>query len=195
MAVLSLEAQAGRRPWPLWLICLPLLLPQASLLFGIRLGVDWFSLGWGQRYRLGLGALEPAAVCLSLCLFVPARPLSPVRRAAHPERLAAGGNPVASLVAGERAAAGPSAVVCLRRRSSCESGPIPADPAVWRLRVVTITTEAVAIGSGLNRRLAGSTACCNCCCHSLSICWRSGCRPDSTRRSREAAHDELSCWK
>uniref|UniRef100_UPI000D3B473F ABC transporter permease n=1 Tax=Aeromonas sp. HMWF016 TaxID=2056852 RepID=UPI000D3B473F len=32
MTVCSLEAQAGRRPWPLWLVCLPLLLPQASLL-------------------------------------------------------------------------------------------------------------------------------------------------------------------
>ncbi|MGL5224991.1 MAG: ABC transporter permease, partial [Aeromonas sp.] len=29
MAIISLERQTARRPWPLWLICLPLLLPQA----------------------------------------------------------------------------------------------------------------------------------------------------------------------
>ncbi|EKP0277316.1 ABC transporter permease [Aeromonas bestiarum] len=156
MVVLSLEAQQGRRPWPLWLICLPLLLPQASLLFGVRLGLDWLSLrwtgngiGWGWVLWSQLLFVFPYVY---LCLHGPYRQFDP--------RLVQ-----AALTLG----AGPW------RTWWRVKGPLLARPLLFAFavgaavslaqylptllfgagRVVTITTEAVAIGSGLNRRLAG----------------------------------------
>lgn len=156
MVVLSLEAQQGRRPWPLWLICLPLLLPQASLLFGARLGLDWLSLQWGGS-GIGWGWVLWSQLLfvfpyVYLCLHGPYRQFDP--------RLVQ-----AALTLG----AGPW------RAWWRVKGPLLARPLLFAFavgaavslaqylptllfgagRVVTITTEAVAIGSGLNRRLAG----------------------------------------
>ena len=157
LAVLALEAQQGRRPhhsqWPLWLICLPLLLPQASLLFGLRLQLDWFG---------GVDGIGPGWVLWSqllfvfpyvyLCLHGPYRQFDDrLTRAA----LSLGASPW--------------------RAWWQVKGPLLARPLLFAFgvgaavslaqylptllfgagRVVTITTEAVAIGSGLNRRLAG----------------------------------------
>ena len=44
LVILSLEAQVNRWHWPAWLICLPLLLPQASLLQGIYLSTSYLLL-------------------------------------------------------------------------------------------------------------------------------------------------------
>ena len=81
MAVCSLEVQAGRRRWPLWLVCLPLLLPQASLLFGIRLGLDWLAhdainsgIGWGWVLWSQLLFVFPYVY---LCLHGPYRQFDP----------------------------------------------------------------------------------------------------------------------
>ncbi|MFC5836356.1 ABC transporter permease family protein [Aeromonas bestiarum] len=156
MVVLSLEAQQGRRPWPLWLICLPLLLPQASLLFGVRLGVDWFSLGWGGD-GIGWGWVLWSQLLfvfpyVYLCLHGPYRQFDPRLVQAA---LTLGASPW--------------------RTWWRVKGPLLARPLLFAFavgaavslaqylptllfgagRVVTITTEAVAIGSGLNRRLAG----------------------------------------
>ncbi|MCY9834556.1 ABC transporter permease [Aeromonas media] len=157
LAVLALEAQQGRRPhhsqWPLWLICLPLLLPQASLLFGLRLQIDWLG---------GVDGIGPGWVLWSqllfvfpyvyLCLHGPYRQFDDrLTRAA----LSLGASPW--------------------RAWWRVKGPLLARPLLFAFgvgaavslaqylptmlfgagRVVTITTEAVAIGSGLNRRLAG----------------------------------------
>ncbi|TNI61875.1 ABC transporter permease [Aeromonas media] len=157
LAVLALEAQQGRRPhhsqWPLWLICLPLLLPQASLLFGLRLQIDWLG---------GADGIGPGWVLWSqllfvfpyvyLCLHGPYRQFDDrLTRAA----LSLGASPW--------------------RAWWQVKGPLLARPLLFAFgvgaavslaqylptllfgagRVVTITTEAVAIGSGLNRRLAG----------------------------------------
>lgn len=156
LAVLALEAQPGRnadsRQWPLWLICLPLLLPQASLLFGLRLQID----------ELRLAGIGPGWVLWSqllfvfpyvyLCLHGPYRQFDDrLTRAA----LSLGASPW--------------------RAWWQVKGPLLARPLLFAFgvgaavslaqylptllfgagRVVTITTEAVAIGSGLNRRLAG----------------------------------------
>ncbi|MFA7259823.1 MAG: ABC transporter permease [Aeromonas bestiarum] len=156
LVVLSLEAQQGRRPWPLWLICLPLLLPQASLLFGVRLGLDWLSLhwtgngiGWGWVLWSQLLFVFPYVY---LCLHGPYRQFDPRLVQAA---LTLGASPW--------------------RTWWRVKGPLLARPMLFAFavgaavslaqylptllfgagRVVTITTEAVAIGSGLNRRLAG----------------------------------------
>ncbi|MGS3174942.1 ABC transporter permease [Aeromonas sanarellii] len=156
LAVLCLEAQPGRGPrgasWSLWLVCLPLLLPQASLLFGLRLQID----------DLGLSGIGPGWVLWSqlvfvfpyvyLCLHGPYRQFD--------DRLT---RVALSLGAGPW------------RAWWRVKGPLLARPLLFAFgvgaavslaqylptllfgagRVVTITTEAVAIGSGLNRRLAG----------------------------------------
>ncbi len=156
MTVLSLEAQAGRRPWPLWLICLPLLLPQASLLFGIRLGLDWLAhdsissgIGWGWVLWSQLLFVFPYAY---LCLHGPYRQFDPrITQSA----LLLGATPwrawwqvKAPLLARPLLFAfGVGAAVSLAQY-------LPT-LLFGAGRVVTITTEAVAIGSGLNRRLAG----------------------------------------
>ncbi|MGL4251606.1 MAG: ABC transporter permease [Aeromonas sp.] len=154
MAVLSLEAQAGRRPWPLWLICLPLLLPQASLLFGIRLGLDWLPAGASGS---GMGWVLWSQLLfvfpyLYLCLHGPYRQFDPrITQSA----LLLGASPwrvwwqvKAPLLARPLLFAfGVGAAVSLAQY-------LPT-LLFGAGRVVTITTEAVAIGSGLNRRLAG----------------------------------------
>ncbi|MGY3967500.1 ABC transporter permease [Aeromonas enteropelogenes] len=151
LVVLSLEAQLGRRPWPLWLICLPLLLPQASLLFGIRLGLDWLGggIGWGWVLWSQLLFVFPYVY---LCLHGPYRQFDP---RLTQTALLLGASPW--------------------RTWWRVKGPLLARPLLFSFavgaavslaqylptllfgagRVVTITTEAVAIGSGLNRRLAG----------------------------------------
>ena len=157
LAVLALEAQQGRRPpdrqWPLWLICLPLLLPQASLLFGLRLQIDWLGAvdGIGPGWVLWSQLLFVFPY-VYLCLHGPYRQFDDrLTRAA----LSLGATPW--------------------RAWWRVKGPLLARPLLFAFgvgaavslaqylptllfgggRVVTITTEAVAIGSGLNRRLAG----------------------------------------
>ena len=157
LAVLALEAQQGRRPpdrqWPLWLICLPLLLPQASLLFGLRLQIDWLGAvdGIGPGWVLWSQLLFVFPY-VYLCLHGPYRQFDDrLTRAA----LSLGASPW--------------------RAWWWVKGPLLARPLLFAFgvgaavslaqylptllfgagRVVTITTEAVAIGSGLNRRLAG----------------------------------------
>ena len=157
LAVLALEAQQGRRPpdrqWPLWLICLPLLLPQASLLFGLRLQIDWLGAvdGIGPGWVLWSQLLFVFPY-VYLCLHGPYRQFDDrLTRAA----LSLGASPW--------------------RAWWRVKGPLLARPLLFAFgvgaavslaqylptllfgagRVVTITTEAVAIGSGLNRRLAG----------------------------------------
>ncbi|MEG0006661.1 MAG: ABC transporter permease [Aeromonas sp.] len=156
LVVLSLEAQQDRRPWPLWLICLPLLLPQTSLLFGLRLQVDLFGAGW-QGDGIGWGwvlwsQLLFVAPYVYLCLHGPYRQFDPrIAQAA----LLLGANPwrawwrvKAPLLARPLLFAfGVGAAVSLAQY-------LPT-LLFGAGRVVTITTEAVAIGSGLNRRLAG----------------------------------------
>lgn len=156
LVVLSLEAQQGRRPWPLWLICLPLLLPQASLLFGLRLQVDWLGAGW-QGDGIGWGwvlwsQLLFVAPYVYLCLQGPYRQFDPrIAQAA----LLLGASPWRAwwqvkaplLVRPLLFAFGVGAAVSLAQY-------LPT-LLFGAGRVVTITTEAVAIGSGLNRRLAG----------------------------------------
>jgi putative thiamine transport system permease protein len=61
LAVLCLEALPARRATrTLWLVCLPLLLPQASLLFGLRLQTD----------GLGFTGIGPGWVLWSQLIFV-----------------------------------------------------------------------------------------------------------------------------
>lgn len=153
LAVLCLEALPARRATrTLWLVCLPLLLPQASLLFGLRLQTD----------GLGFTGIGPGWVLWSqlifvfpyvyLCLHGPYRQFD--------ERLTR-----VALTLG----ASPWGAWWRVK------GPLLARPLLFAFgvgaavslaqylptllfgggRVVTITTEAVAIGSGLNRRLAG----------------------------------------
>ena len=157
LAVLALEAQQGRRhhhsQWPLWLICLPLLLPQASLLFGLRLQIDWLGAvdGIGPGWVLWSQLLFVFPY-VYLCLHGPYRQFDDrLTRAA----LSLGASPW--------------------RAWWRVKGPLLARPLLFAFgvgaavslaqylptllfgagRVITITTEAVAIGSGLNRRLAG----------------------------------------
>lgn len=65
LVVLSLEVQAGHSPWPLWFICLPL----ASLLFGIRLGLNWLALHWLGHLSTS-GGIGWGCVLWSQLLFV-----------------------------------------------------------------------------------------------------------------------------
>ncbi|WAG08590.1 ABC transporter permease [Aeromonas jandaei] len=156
MAVLSLEAQAGRRPWPLWLICLPLLLPQASLLFGIRLGVDWFSLGWGGD---GIGwswvlwsQLLFVSPYVYLCLHGPYRQFDPrITQSA----LLLGAAPWRAWWQVKAPLLARPLLFAFAVGAAVSLAQYLPTLLFGAGRVVTITTEAVAIGSGLNRRLAG----------------------------------------
>ena len=151
LVILSLEAQQGRRPWPLWLICLPLLLPQASLLFGLRLQIDGLGggIGWGWVLWSQLLFVTPYVY---LCLHGPYRQFDGRLTQAA---LLLGASPwrawwwvKAPLLARPLLFAfGVGAAVSLAQY-------LPT-LLFGAGRVVTITTEAVAIGSGLNRRLAG----------------------------------------
>lgn len=161
LVVLSLEAQQNRRPWPLWLVCLPLLLPQASLLFGLRLGADWLGAWWQGSWLQGNGIgwgwvlwsqLLFVAPYVYLCLHGAYRQFDP--RIVQAAQLL-GASPwrawwrvKAPLLARPLLFAfGVGAAVSLAQY-------LPT-LLFGAGRVVTITTEAVAIGSGLNRRLAG----------------------------------------
>ncbi|WP_123245873.1 ABC transporter permease [Aeromonas dhakensis] len=156
MAVLSLEAQAGRRPWPLWLICLPLLLPQASLLFGIRLGVDWFSLGWGGG-GIGWGwvlwsQLLFVSPYVYLCLHGPYRQFDPrITQSA----LLLGATPWRAWWQVKAPLLARPLLFAFAVGAAVSLAQYLPTLLFGAGRVVTITTEAVAIGSGLNRRLAG----------------------------------------
>ncbi|MCH7370573.1 MULTISPECIES: ABC transporter permease [Aeromonas] len=155
LVVLCLEAQRDRRPWPLWLVCLPLLLPQASLLFGLRLQIDWLGsagvdgIGWGWVLWSQLLFVAPYVY---LCLHGAYRQFDP--RIVQAAQLL-GASPwrawwrvKAPLLARPLLFAfGVGAAVSLAQY-------LPT-LLFGAGRVVTITTEAVAIGSGLNRRLAG----------------------------------------
>ncbi|WP_349921603.1 ABC transporter permease [Aeromonas veronii] len=151
LVILSLEAQQGRRPWPLWLICLPLLLPQASLLFGLRLQISLLGggIGWGWVLWCQLLFVAPYVY---LCLHGPYRQFDDRLTQAA---LLLGASPwrtwwqvKAPLLARPLLFAfGVGAAVSLAQY-------LPT-LLFGAGRIVTITTEAVAIGSGLNRRLAG----------------------------------------
>ena len=156
MAVLSLEAQAGRRPWPLWLICLPLLLPQASLLFGIRLGVDWFSLGWGGD---GIGwswvlwsQLLFVFPYVYLCLHGPYRQFDP---RITQNALLLGATPWRTWWQIKAPLLARPLLFAFAVGAAVSLAQYLPTLLFGAGRVATITTEAVAIGSGLNRRLAG----------------------------------------
>lgn len=160
LVILSLEARrehrTDRHAWPLWLICLPLLLPQASLLFGLRLQVDWLG-AWWQGSGIGWGwvlwsQLLFVTPYVYLCLQGPYREFDGRLTQAA---LILGASPwrawwriKAPLLARPLLFAfGVGATVSLAQY-------LPT-LLFGAGRVQTITTEAVAIGSGLNRRLAG----------------------------------------
>ncbi|MGL5288869.1 MAG: ABC transporter permease, partial [Aeromonas sp.] len=165
MAIISLEGQTARRPWPLWLICLPLLLPQASLLFGIRFGLDWLlscaGIGIGIAGPVG-GGIGWSWVLWSqllfvfpyvyLCLHGPYRQFDP--RITHCALLLGASqwriwwNIKAPLLA-------KPLLFALAVGAAVSLAQYVPTLLFGAGRVVTITTEAVAIGSGLNRRLAG----------------------------------------
>lgn len=156
MAVCSLEAQAGRRPWPLWLICLPLLLPQASLLFGIRLGVDWLAhgsissgIGWGWVLWSQLLFVFPYVY---LCLHGPYRQFDPrITQSA----LLLGATPWRAWWQVKAPLLARPLLFAFSVGAAVSLAQYLPTLLFGAGRVVTITTEAVAIGSGLNRRLAG----------------------------------------
>ncbi|MGK4473542.1 ABC transporter permease [Aeromonas molluscorum] len=150
LVVLALEAQRGRRPWPLWLICLPLLLPQASLLLGARLGADWLGLPVGSTLVFWSQLLFVYPY-VYLCLYGPYRQFD--------DRLV---QAAATLGANSWQTwwrvKGP-----LLRRPLAFAFAVGAAVSLAQYlptllfgagRIITITTDAVAIGSGLNRRLA-----------------------------------------
>ncbi|MGY3942673.1 ABC transporter permease [Aeromonas tecta] len=159
LVVIYLETQherhAKRHSWPHWLICLPLLLPQASLLFGLRLQIDWLGRGWlGDGIGWGWvlwSQLLFVAPYVYLCLHGPYHQFD--GRLVQAAQLL-GASPwrawwrvKAPLLARPLLFAfGVGAAVSLAQY-------LPT-LLFGAGRVVTITTEAVAIGSGLNRRLA-----------------------------------------
>lgn len=161
LVVLCLEVQRSSRhqshSWQHRLICLPLLLPQASLLFGLRLQVDWLGHGtWWQSSGIGWGwvlwsQLLFVAPYVYLCLQGPYRQFdgrilqTALLLGASPWR--AWWRVKAPLLARPLLFAfGVGAAVSLAQY-------LPT-LLFGAGRVITITTEAVAIGSGLNRRLA-----------------------------------------
>ena len=156
MAVCSLEAQAGRSPWPLWLICLPLLLPQASLLFGIRLGLDWLAhdsissgIGWGWVLWSQLLFVFPYVY---LCLHGPYRQFDPrITQSA----LLLGATPWRAWWQVKAPLLARPLLFAFSVGAAVSLAQYLPTLLFGAGRVVTITTEAVAIGSGLNRRLAG----------------------------------------
>ncbi len=156
MAVLSLEAQAGRRPWPLWLICLPLLLPQASLLFGIRLGLDWLAhdsissgIGWGWVLWSQLLFVFPYVY---LCLHGPYRQFD---QRITQSALLLGATPWRAWWQVKAPLLARPLLFAFAVGAAVSLAQYLPTLLFGAGRVVTITTEAVAIGSGLNRRLAG----------------------------------------
>lgn len=147
-ALLELES---RRPAGLWFICLPLLLPQASLLLGIELALARLNIEPGFSTVLA-GHLLWVFPYVYLCLHGPWQGFD--------QRL---------LIAAQSLGASPWRSV-VRIKLPLLIRPLMAAFAVGLAvslaqylptlllgggRIITLTTEAVAIGSGLNRRLAG----------------------------------------
>ncbi|SIQ00532.1 putative thiamine transport system permease protein [Aeromonas sp. RU39B] len=147
-ALLELES---RRPMALWFICLPLLLPQASLLLGIELALARLNIEPGFSTVLA-GHLLWVFPYVYLCLHGPWQGFD--------QRL---------LIAAQSLGASPWRSV-VRIKLPLLIRPLMAAFAVGLAvslaqylptlllgggRIITLTTEAVAIGSGLNRRLAG----------------------------------------
>lgn len=147
-ALLALES---RRPMALWLICLPLLLPQASLLLGIELALARLNIEPGFCTVLA-GHLLWVFPYVYLCLHGPWQRFD--------QRL---------LIAAQSLGASPWRSL-MRIKLPLLIRPLTAAFAVGLAvslaqylptlllgggRIITLTTEAVAIGSGLNRRLAG----------------------------------------
>ncbi|MCS3454369.1 putative thiamine transport system permease protein [Aeromonas sp. BIGb0405] len=150
LVVFALEAQRGRRPWPLWLVCLPLLLPQASLLLGARLGADWLGLPVGSALVFWSQLLFVYPY-LYLCLYGPYRQFDD-RLAQAAATLGANPWQVWWRVKGPLLLR-PLAFACAVGAAVSLAQYLPT-LLFGAGRITTITTEAVAIGSGLNRRLA-----------------------------------------
>lgn len=150
LVVLALEAQRGRRPWPLWLVCLPLLLPQASLLLGARLGADWLGLPVGSALVFWSQLLFVYPY-VYLCLYGPYRQFDD-RLAQAAATLGANPWQVWWRVKGPLLLR-PLAFACAVGAAVSLAQYLPT-LLFGAGRIITITTEAVAIGSGLNRRLA-----------------------------------------
>jgi putative thiamine transport system permease protein len=150
LVVFALEAQRGRRPWPLWLVCLPLLLPQASLLLGARLGADWLGLPVGSALVFWSQLLFVYPY-LYLCLYGPYRQFDD-RLAQAAATLGANPWQVWWRVKGPLLLR-PLAFACAVGAAVSLAQYLPT-LLFGAGRITTITTDAVAIGSGLNRRLA-----------------------------------------
>ncbi|MGY4027002.1 ABC transporter permease [Aeromonas rivuli] len=150
LVVFALEAQRGRRPWPLWLVCLPLLLPQASLLLGARLGADWLGLPVGSALVFWSQLLFVYPY-LYLCLYGPYRQFDD-RLAQAAATLGANPWQVWLRVKGPLLLR-PLAFACAVGAAVSLAQYLPT-LLFGAGRITTITTDAVAIGSGLNRRLA-----------------------------------------
>jgi putative thiamine transport system permease protein len=150
LVVFALEVQRGRRPWPLWLVCLPLLLPQASLLLGTRLGADWLGLPVGSALVFWSQLLFVYPY-LYLCLYGHYRQFDD-RLAQAAATLGANPWQVWWRVKGPLLLR-PLAFACAVGAAVSLAQYLPT-LLFGAGRITTITTDAVAIGSGLNRRLA-----------------------------------------
>lgn len=161
MAVLSLEMQQRGRRWPLWLICLPLLLPQASLLFGIRLSLDTLLLkgATGNGITDGIGRswvlwshLLFVFPYVYLCLHGPYRQFD---QRISQSALLLGASPWRVWWQIKAPLLARPLLFALAVGAAVSLAQYLPTLLFGAGRIVTLTTEAVAIGSGLNRRLAG----------------------------------------
>lgn len=161
MAVLSLEMQQRGRRWPLWLICLPLLLPQASLLFGIRLSLDTLLLkeATGNGITDGIGRswvlwshLLFVFPYVYLCLHGPYRQFD---QRISQSALLLGASPWRMWWQIKAPLLARPLLFALAVGAAVSLAQYLPTLLFGAGRIVTLTTEAVAIGSGLNRRLAG----------------------------------------
>ncbi|MGL4715936.1 MAG: ABC transporter permease [Aeromonas sp.] len=161
MAVLSLEMQQRGRRWPLWLICLPLLLPQASLLFGIRLSLDTLLLkeATGNEITDGIGRswvlwshLLFVFPYVYLCLHGPYRQFD---QRISQSALLLGASPWRMWWQIKAPLLARPLLFALAVGAAVSLAQYLPTLLFGAGRIVTLTTEAVAIGSGLNRRLAG----------------------------------------
>ena len=161
MAVLSLEMQQRGRRWPLWLICLPLLLPQASLLFGIRLSLDTLLLkeATGNEITDGIGRswvlwshLLFVFPYVYLCLHGPYRQFD---QRISQSALLLGASPWRVWWQIKAPLLARPLLFALAVGAAVSLAQYLPTLLFGAGRIVTLTTEAVAIGSGLNRRLAG----------------------------------------
>ncbi|MFL9593653.1 ABC transporter permease [Aeromonas schubertii] len=148
-ALLVLESE--RRPWPLWLLCLPLLLPQASLLIGLDQALAYLDttpgIGW-----VVWGQLLFVFPYVYLCLRGPWHSFD--------ERLilcarALGASPWRAWWRIKLPLLARPLLAALAVGVAVSLAQYLPTLLLGGGRVMTLTTEAVAIGSGLNRRLAG----------------------------------------